>query len=76
LIFRFYFNENNIFNMVEKTINVNWIEIDMTTYRLADLYDLYIWDYNNLEEIKEAINKEIEIRQNILIKETKTKIGL
>jgi hypothetical protein len=48
---------------MEKIINVNGIEIDMTTYRLIDLYWLYVWDYNSLEEIKEALDKEIERRQ-------------
>jgi len=57
-------------------ININWIEIDIQTYRLLDLYWLFVWDYNNLEEIKEAISKEVETRQNKLIKETKTKIGV
>jgi len=59
-----------------KTININWIEIDMLTYRLLDLYWLYVWDYNNLEEIKKAINNEIETRQKIKYKKEMAKPSL
>lgn len=48
---------------MKKTINVNSIEIDMTTYRVMDLYWLYVWDYNNLEEIRKAIDEEVDRRQ-------------
>jgi len=55
--------------IMKKTINVNGIEIDMTTYRVLDLYWLYVWDYNNINEIKKAIDKEVDKRQEEYKKE-------
>lgn len=71
MIFGSCSNEYFILYMVimKKTINVNGIEIDMTTYRVLDLYWLYVWDYNNINEIKKAIDKEVDKRQEEYKKE-------
>jgi len=58
-----------------KSINVNGIEIDIVTYKLLDKYWIFIWDYNNLEDLKRVVREESERRYNKNLKEAKKQVN-